>query len=371
MKDEIIAKKKPLTYGDDGIDIFGNTIEALPGKDIKIPIAKNVYEDESGFVAKASISGHVIFVDGKLNVIPILVIEKDVDYSTGNIDFVGSVYIKGNLREGFKIKADGDVIIDGIVEDAIIEAKGDVKVRNGVLGREGGNGNIIANGSLYAKFLQNIKASVGNDIYAKEHIMHSDINAEKNIFVNQGKGKIIGGNLSAEEKVYAIDIGATYVTNTTIKVGMSMKDEKRLEEIKNSIIELSKERDKIESKIASLQVETSEENAKSNKKEIKLQIKKNKEVLKNIQEFLDEKTKIENKIDRENKGSIIAEGKIFGGVNLKIGNYFYDVKKDEKNICFYYNNESKMISSKSLNEEKIKTDNEESKMDGEIANLIQ
>ena len=55
--------------------------------------------------------------------LPVLEISGDVGPATGNINFVGSM-VKGNVKSGFVITADGDVEVYGIVEAAKVEAGG-------------------------------------------------------------------------------------------------------------------------------------------------------------------------------------------------------------------------------------------------------
>ena len=47
---------------------------------------------------------------------PVYVVPGDVDFSTGNIDFIGSVKVMGSVRNGFSVKAEGNVEIMGRLE---------------------------------------------------------------------------------------------------------------------------------------------------------------------------------------------------------------------------------------------------------------
>ena len=54
----------------------------------------------------------------KLNVFPVYEVNGDVDYNIGNIDFVGTVVIRGNILTGFRVKASGDIRVTGGIEGA-------------------------------------------------------------------------------------------------------------------------------------------------------------------------------------------------------------------------------------------------------------
>lgn len=74
-------------------------------------------------------------------------IKEDVSLKTGNIDFNGTVIIRGDVPTGFSIKASGDILIDGLVEAAHIEAKGSVTIVKGIVGSR--TGGIIAGGKMF------------------------------------------------------------------------------------------------------------------------------------------------------------------------------------------------------------------------------
>ena len=59
------------------------------GKPAIMPKGKNVEISEDKMYMISTIDGCVEYVDGKVNVFPLLEIKNDVDVSTGNIHFVG------------------------------------------------------------------------------------------------------------------------------------------------------------------------------------------------------------------------------------------------------------------------------------------
>lgn len=77
--------------------------------------------------------GHVSLVEGKVFVSDVYEVE-NVDLSTGNIDFEGSVQVNGNVSSNFVIRAGGNVIISGVVEGAYIEAGGNIIIARGMNG---------------------------------------------------------------------------------------------------------------------------------------------------------------------------------------------------------------------------------------------
>ena len=89
--------------------------------------------------------------NGLIHVDPVFLVKGDLDYQTGNIDFIGSVVIKGDVKSGFNVKASGDIEIEGVVEDSIVETDSDVLIKLGFIGH--GEGKIIAMGSVNANIV--------------------------------------------------------------------------------------------------------------------------------------------------------------------------------------------------------------------------
>ena len=73
----------------------------------------------------------------KLAVYPTREIHGDVDYSTGDIRYPGTVYVLGSIKSGFNVTAEGSVVIEGHVENKVsIRAGGNLAVRQGIAGAD-------------------------------------------------------------------------------------------------------------------------------------------------------------------------------------------------------------------------------------------
>ena len=118
-KGQELYRKIPPTIGKSGKDVLGNEIPGKKGRDLKIVLGSktDIDEDDPNLV-KASGDGEIIITKGIVQISKVHKVKGDVDYSTGNIIFNGTIMIKGTVRAGFKIKAAGDIVISGNVEDA-------------------------------------------------------------------------------------------------------------------------------------------------------------------------------------------------------------------------------------------------------------
>jgi hypothetical protein len=219
-KDEVIGKKIEAKEGEEGIDIFGKTIPARPPKDVNFSAGKNTYVTEDGLYLKSAIDGQIIIKGKTITVEPILNIGGNVDYSTGNIDFVGSVIVQGNVVSGFEVKAEGDIIVEGLVEDCALISEGKIVVNNGILGNEEYKHQIYAKEGIKAKFIQNMKVKTEGIVEVDKHILHSYVEAKNKIIVTSGQGIIIGGEVISQEGIEANIAGGKYETPTKLSIGI-------------------------------------------------------------------------------------------------------------------------------------------------------
>ena len=92
--------------GSEGQTVTGNIIKQKIGKPVPVLLGKNVeYGDENEEIIVSSIDGRVFLQGGKVNVEDEFYIKGNVDRSTGNIDFIGSITVGGIVEEGFSVKA--------------------------------------------------------------------------------------------------------------------------------------------------------------------------------------------------------------------------------------------------------------------------
>ncbi|USG67952.1 FapA family protein [Brevibacillus ruminantium] len=225
-KGQLLARRTPATPGQAGKSVTGEPIVPLPGKEAVLKPGKNVVVNAERSMLYAAIDGQVSFTDkDKVNVFPVFEVNGDVDFSIGNIDFVGTVVIRGNVPTGFRVKASGDIRVLGSVEGADLEAGGSIEIKSGIVAQD--KGQVVAGNDVRTSFIQNGNVTAGNQVLVSQSIMFSQVRAGKQIICNGPKGIIIGGTLQAGEKIVARVIGNTSATPTVLEVGV--KPELRLE----------------------------------------------------------------------------------------------------------------------------------------------
>jgi uncharacterized protein len=226
---QLLAEKIPAEKGKYGRDLFNQPIEAKDGVDVSLMQGKGTILNEDKTKLTAEVNGQAIFIDGKVNVETVYKVNGDVSMRTGNITFLGSIIITGNVEDNFHIKASGNIEIYGTVQKATIEADGDIIIRQGVTGREEAN-IISSNGNIIARFIQDANVITDKDVLVQEVIMNSNVNAGGSIICNGKKAYIVGGSIRAGKMIHAKNIGSKSNPQTDLIVGISPKLLKQVED---------------------------------------------------------------------------------------------------------------------------------------------
>ena len=214
---DLLAEKVPATLSTPGIDVLGNPVIGKSGKDIPIPLGKNV-QVVNGNTLVAMIAGQLLIANNKINVVPVIEIKADIDVSTGNIEFMGDVIVHGSVQPGFTVKADGNVEIFGTISGGTVEGK-NVIIKMGIQGMH--RGYIKAKENIVAKFIENATVHAGTDIMVSDVVLNSRISAGKKILVEGRRGLIVGGTVMAGEEIRAKVVGTHMNTVTTLEVGVN------------------------------------------------------------------------------------------------------------------------------------------------------
>jgi uncharacterized protein (DUF342 family) len=204
---EILQTRTPPVQGTPGYNIFGKEILANPGKDKKLDRGENTQISEDGLQLISTKAGFLqVSPWGHISVRPVYSVPGDVDYSIGNINYKSDVLVRGDVRAGFEVKSGGDIRIYGAVEDAYVEAKGDVIINGGVL--SSGKARIKAGGDVHVGFIQNGAIEAGGSIFIRIEALGSRLVAKKDIEVLKREGRIVGGDIEVGGWVVAQVIGA-------------------------------------------------------------------------------------------------------------------------------------------------------------------
>jgi hypothetical protein len=344
---QLLAVKVPSEEGVQGRTLTNRILPAKSGKDTLLKYGKGTILSEDGLELTAEINGQVVYNAGKISVEPVHVVKGDVSLHTGNIVFLGSVVVTGNVQDNFIVKAAGNIEIKGSVQKAFLEAEGNIIVKQGIIGRDDAKIESTG-GSVFAKFIQSANVIAEKDVIAAEGIIHSRVDAGQRVLCNGKKAKIVGGVIRAGEEVNAKYLGSDSFTKTDIIVGTNPKVLQQIAElhaVKQSAEE-SVNKIKLDLNTLTIQKRNSGGKLPPDKEEMytKLMAQKQKSMgrLNEIELELEELKGYMGMIGQ--KGKICAEKNIFPGVEIFIRESKFVVKDSYTNIKFSQENDEIRLS---------------------------
>lgn len=232
-KDDILARRFPEDPGEVGKNIYGERINPREVKRDNLRFGKNVVLSEDKQTLVAGANGHVTLSDGVVSVSNVLEVE-NVDISTGNIDYDGSVKVNGNVFTNFSVKAKGNIEVAGVVEGAYVEAGGDIIIARGVNGMV--KGVLKATGNVVAKFIENAKVTAGGYV-STESILHSEVMSGSEIQVTGRRGFITGGRVCATNLIQVKTLGSPMGTDTIVEVGADPEIKNQIKQVQQQAAE--------------------------------------------------------------------------------------------------------------------------------------
>lgn len=341
IEGQLLAQKVPAEEGKSGKTVTGKYLPAASGKDIAIPLGKNTRLAEDNLTVVAETKGQVLLIKNKINVEPIMTIEGNVSIKTGNIVFLGTVFVKGNVDDGFSIKAAGNIEVKGTVGKASLDAEGDIVVSQGIAGKEGGH--IRAGKSIWSKFIQNIElVEAGDMVIVSDGILNSKIIANHKVICRGKRADIIGSQVTACEGVYARNLGSPAGgSDTVISVGFDPRSKERLVILEKNLLASEKALAALKLDLKSLEGQKKILKELSEEKEALLKKKKE---LRYINET--EIKELRNEIERirdylaalKTDGRVSVSGNIYTGVRIVIKDIIEDVRVDCKATTFFLQN---------------------------------
>lgn len=213
------------TEGAPGKDVTGRVVAQRKGVPAKVNVGNGTSLINDGTEIIAAVDGNLVYRNGAFQVDETLVINGDVDVSSGNIDFIGTVTVKGSVFEGFRVTSKRDINVNGSANGAELSADGNISVKIGIINTE-----VECNGDVKIGFCENSKVRAEGNVESASFV-GGEVFAGKKILAT-GKGVIMGGKYTALDGIEASVIGSENYTKTLLTLG-------------NNAV-LSEERDKLE-----------------------------------------------------------------------------------------------------------------------------
>jgi uncharacterized protein (DUF342 family) len=323
---QILCSLEPPVMGIQGKTVKGRSLIAVNGRPAVLPRGKNVAVSEDGISLYATSEGEVEYLDqSKVSVYTNHEVPADVDNSTGNVSFVGSVIIKGNVLSGFSVEAGGNVEVYGVVEGATIKAGGNIILRRGMQGM--GKGTLVAGGDIVARYIEYCTVEAKNNIQS-EAVLHSNVKCGNKLELTGRKGLLVGGTCKVGKIIVAKVIGSHMATPTDLEVGIDPTVRERYKKAKEDIISMESDIKKADQAIVILKKLEGMGALTPDKQEILTKSVRTKIYLSsNLEEVKKEVVILDEKLQQEGNGKIRALSFIYPGVKVSIGSCMMYVKE--------------------------------------------
>ncbi len=324
-----LAVYHPAEPGPIGYNIFGTEFPAVKGKELPVLTGKGFYRELDEITYISNVDGIVSLEGSKLEVSNLLTLG-DVTAYMGDTRFDGNVHVTGSVGNGCTITCKEDLIIDGFVEGAVLEAGGNIIMRKGVNAQ--GKGHIKAGGNIEGSFIENANVKAGGNIKVS-YCLKSNVESEGTIELAGRHGSLLGGVTYAEKSIKVNEAGNDTGVKTFIKVGVSNELIKRQIIINNQIKKIDKELETLNSAFEELEALYSpemRENIEMFQKIDSARMVKNE----NRQSLVEELEIVDKKIEDSKKARIDIRGKVYEAVVVEVNGKRWIADKSHVGISF-------------------------------------
>lgn len=237
---ELLTLVPPET-GAAGEDIFGRVIPGVAGEPAWVQCGHNVRFDTKSGTAFAEVAGAVEFGGDRLAVVAAHTVEGDVAAETGNINFAGEVFIKGDVHDDYSVHSKKNITVLGSVHAARLETDGDIRIALGASGH--GKGALAAGGNIHAKYLNAMDVVCRGDLNVGGEVVNCTVRVGGRLAIPLGR--IIGGDVVARRALEARQLGSPSNIPTRVTVGIDVDTVEKIAGLKARLLQVTKDSDRI------------------------------------------------------------------------------------------------------------------------------
>lgn len=331
-KDDLLARLTREDPGEYGINVCGEQVKPRDVKRLKLRYGRNIYVNEDHTEAYCEVNGHVTLVDDKIFVSDVYTAE-NVDNSTGDINYEGTVKISGNVCSNFTVRAKGNIEIMGVVEGATLEAGGDITIARGVNGM--GKAVLKAGGNIISKYIENATVTA-NGFVETEVILHATVMAGSEVNVGGKKGLISGSTVSATNLISAKTLGSQMGADTVLELGVNPSIKLRYQELQERIDHANKSIRQIQPVLVASNQKLAQ-GAKMSKEQLKY-IQDMAIAFKQLQEQITtdmkEYDEIDEMLSQETAAKVVVKDTVYAGTKIAFNDLSMVVKQDYRYCKF-------------------------------------
>ncbi len=215
----VIAIKHPPTLGTPGMNVFGIPIAAKEGMDKKFLSGPNTEIIEDGRKLIASVTGFLYRSTLGISIGDTFMVKDNLDFNVGNIKYKGDVVIAKDVLPGFRVEADGDIVIGGGIEAADIHSRfGSVKISGGIFGKD--KCSITAKKDIEIEYAQHAELSAEGTLIINGYTINCQLLGGAGILHKNTTSKLVGGSATTYGQMNLNEVG----NDKKIKASLFVKD---------------------------------------------------------------------------------------------------------------------------------------------------
>ncbi|CUS97281.1 DUF342 domain-containing protein [Candidatus Kryptobacter tengchongensis] len=331
---EKIAVVYPPTSGVNGIGVTGEILKAKQGKPANVFLGQNVafLDSDNSVIVSTSDGNLVLNEDGTIEVSPVLKINGNIDVSFGEVNFIGTLIVNGDIKSGAKVKVGKNLEVYGNIEDAEVEVKGNALIGGGFIGY--GRGRLYVHGDVSLRYITNQNLIADGDVVIKREAVNANIVCGGKIIAKDAV--IIGGTVMCKGEVEAKSIGGAEYSRTVIIIGRRDKQIEKLKKVTAEIKRLGSYLEGIKSEIyalARLKIDWGEL-PEDQERQLQNLMKWRDEIPKRLQQLEVLRENLLNDVKKSGKARLIVYGTIYKNTYIEINGAREEINFDMKNSIF-------------------------------------
>lgn len=207
-----------------GVSVRDMPIPVRSGADRTPRPGRNVTKEGDEIISQAD--GRLLIDSRFLEVVEELKFQEDLTVVQGNIDFVGSIVVSGNIEAGLEVRCRRSMEVYGSIIGSDIFSGGNLTVQNGIIGSE--ETSVETLGDLDVGFMENARVKVHGDCIIRDNFASSYLVSSGSLTLDQGNGQIVSGWAIARGGISARTIGIELGTKVRLTVGRDLIAEEKV-----------------------------------------------------------------------------------------------------------------------------------------------
>lgn len=329
---ELFAMYIPPTTGEYGYTVFSEMLPPIKGKPLSPLRGTGFTVSEDGREYRASYAGRIYKQNERVIIDKVYIIKGDLDIEHGNIKFNGDVEVKGDVRSGLKIEADGSIFVHGHVGSSQLISGGNITIRKGAQGRD--RCIMMAKGDIAASFVERCILSAEGNVYA-DSLLDCSVAAKQYIYVTSKKGVIVGGDVFAMQGIIAKNAGNDSAVNTVLRAGVVPDHIRQINDLTEKIKKHNSDLELLDKNLKICEAIDGSKRTKETEA-VRMKILRAKIVVNTeLRKDEDRLNYLNSQIDKAKAEAAVAiKGTVYPGVKVQMGQNTYTVQDATREVKF-------------------------------------